>query len=469
MPTPEQRMKEQSGADAQAVKELGAAKLEKELMKLAHLSPIEYDKTRKNKAKELGLSVSVLDIEVKQRRLQEDTRQGQALQLESPEPWDEPVDGAPLVSALVGTLQKYIVADTDVLAVVAFWALHAHSYQSAVHTPRLNITAPEKGCGKTLVLDLLEHLTPKAMRTENLSSAVMFRLVDSQQPTLLIDEYDTFLRDSEDMRGALNAGWQRGGKHLRCEGDKYEVRAFRTFAPVALAGIKGLPSTLHDRSILIRMTRDTKVEVSGIQHFDSRHTQDLKVLNRQAARWATDNIQALTHADPGMPDGFFNRVADRWRHLFAIADIIGGDWPAKLRGIAAVMESGDSQDSIGVMLLQDIQTILNDRDRITSESLTEELLKLENSPWPEYGRQQKPITKNKVARLLGSFGIKPKQLWICGTNHRGYELAQFRDAFDRYLRPVLPTQSARTLERSQGAGSSTLAVEITASRDEEVF
>jgi hypothetical protein len=35
------------------------------------------------------------------------------------------------------------------------------------------------------------------------------------QPTLLIDEADTFLRDNEDLRGVLNSGHRHGGSVLR--------------------------------------------------------------------------------------------------------------------------------------------------------------------------------------------------------------------------------------------------------------
>ena len=412
-----------------------APSLEETLQALAELSPIDYEQIREEKAKELKFRVSVLDAEVEKRRPQQDNdkQQGRSVTLKSPEPWEEPVNGDAMIKDIGRLLARYIVAPKSTLVVIVFWVVHTHAFRTAVHSPRLNITAPEKGCGKTLVLDILEHLTPKAVRTENLSSAVMFRLVDGQQPTLLIDEYDSFLRDSEDLRGALNAGWQRGGQHLRCEGDKNEVRAFRTFAPVALAGIKGLPSTLHDRSILIRMKRATWTEVAKVEHFDSRHTEELDILCRQVARWAADNVANLQKGDPKMPEGFFNRVADRWRHLFAVADVVGGSWPAKLREIAQAFERQEGQESLGVMLLEDIRSLFTSGDRLTSEAVVEGLHKLDDRPWSEYGRTQKPITKAGVGRLLNGYGIKSKSLWISGETHRGYEISQFIDAFNRYL------------------------------------
>ena len=63
--------------------------------------------------------------------------------------------------------------------------------------------------------------------------------------------------DSQQRRFAqlVKLGYKRGGQALRCVGDDFEPRAFNVFAPVVLAGIGGLPGTLHDRSIVTRMER----------------------------------------------------------------------------------------------------------------------------------------------------------------------------------------------------------------------
>ena len=60
------------------------------------------------------------------------------------------------------------------------------------------------------------------------------------QPTLLIDEADSFLkrddgRDNEELRGILNAGHSRNGVVIRTVGEDFEPRAFKVFGPVAYA------------------------------------------------------------------------------------------------------------------------------------------------------------------------------------------------------------------------------------------
>lgn len=398
---------------------------------LATLSEFEYEKKRKDIAKEMGVRTSALDKEVKSRRTQSDEGQGQNVFLLTPEPWDDDVEGGELLSELMEVLSTHIVTNTENLLAISFWVLHAHTVNAFRYSTRLNITAPERGCGKTLVLDILQYLTPKALRTENISTAAMFRLMHAQQPTLLVDEYDSFLRNNEDLRGALNAGWQFGGQHLRCEGDNNQVKAYKTFGPVALAGIRALPPTLQDRSIVIRMKRATPVEALSIQPFNSRNTRTLDVLNQKAARWAKDNYQELLNHDPEMPDGFVNRKADRWHALFSIADLCG--WSQKARQAAIALEKGDAQESFGVLLLEDIKQVFVSIDPVTSVKLVEELHKLEDRPWSNYGRQQKPVTTTQVARLLKPFDISPSQIKFQDKNLRGYRSKDFADAFKRYL------------------------------------
>ena len=152
-----------------------------------------------------------------------------------------------------------------------------------------------------------------------------------------------------------------------------------------------------------------------------------------------------------------NRGADNWRPLLAIADIIGGEWPTLARRIAKEVIEEDS--SHRTQLLFDIKGVFEDQavDRITSADLCEVLGKMEDRPWPEWGRNGKPITPNALARQLSVFEIKPKtiRLDIGGGTAKGYLLEDFTDAFSRYRGSptVTPSQTNET-----GAFSDSLSV-----------
>jgi Protein of unknown function (DUF3631) len=57
---------------------------------------------------------------------------------------------------------------------------------------------------------------------------------------------------------------------------------------------------------------------------------------------------------------------------------------------------------------------------------------MEGRPWAEYSRGR-PLTKNKLPKLLKPFGITPITIRSNTTTKKGYHLNRFNDAFSRYM------------------------------------
>ena len=260
---------------------------------------------------------------------------------------------------------------------------------------------------------------------------------------MLVDEFDSFLKHSDDLRGAINAGHRRGGQMLRCEGDENEVRGFKTFAPVALAGIGNLPDTIADRSIPISMRRALPDE--SIRPFRSDRAHQERELCRQIARWVADNRSELEHHEPEVPDWMFNRQADNWRPLLAIADIVSDGWPERARAVAAtVCGNAGEETSVKVLLLTDIGKLFERYgvEQLESATIAQDLAEMDDRPWPEWGRAAKPITKAQIARQLKSFGISSGTIRDGHSTAKGYKLADLKDPLCRYggLQSVTPSQ-----------------------------
>jgi len=417
--------------------------------RLAALAPAEYDRCRESEATALGIRVTTLDAEVERLRRRtgadDSTLQGCAIDLPEVEPWPQPVDGVELLNAVSNNFLRYSALPPGAADAMTLWAAHSHCFEAFNFTPRLHITSPEKGCGKTTTLDVLAQIVPRPLATENLTSPVLFRVVEKRKPTVLADECDSWLRNDQELRSLLNAGHRRGGQALRCEGDNHEVRAFRVFGPAVLCGIGTLPGTLHDRSIVIRLERAKIGEIQ--ERFDSRRTDREQELCRKLARWCADNYHRLEACNPEMPDGAFNRLADNWRPFFAIAEVVGGDWPQRAAAAFDKLARRDDSEaqSIGAQLLSDIQEVFagmwplspdGERalsiERIFSRKLVECLYAMNDRPWAEANRG-KPITENWLARHLKRFGVHPTTLRIGTDRAKGYKKADFTDAFDRYV------------------------------------
>jgi putative DNA primase/helicase len=410
---------------------------EETLQRLAALPPLEYERVRKAEAEKLGCRrVSILDRLVNAKRLLSQSAsdlQGRTVNLPDVEPWPKPVNGAEVLNAVAETYSRYVALPAGAAHTLALWCAHVYCFFIFLCSPRLNVTSPEKSCGKTTLRDVTGTLVPKPLFTENLTVAVLFRVIDKHKPTLLADECDAWINDNEELRGLLNAGHRRGGQALRCEGDNNEVRAFAVFGPAVVCGIGSLPGTLHDRSIVIRLERAKPGEVR--QRFDPRHVEHEMELCRKLARFVADNMTALELSDPKLPDCAFNRLADNWRPLFAIAEIAGGDWPKHAADAFTKLTRSADVDAqgIGTMLLADIRDIFDriEDDPVSVADLVDALVEMEDRPWPEFSHG-KPITKVKFSRMLKRFGIVSTVKRKGETTFRGYDRAKFNDAFARY-------------------------------------
>jgi hypothetical protein len=149
-------------------------------------------------------------------------------------------------------------------------------------------------------------------------------------------------------------------------------------------------------------------------------------------------MEGIGAARPSLPEALNDREQDNWELLLAIADHCGGDWPGIARN-AAVSLSGAKDDTapLGGQLLDDVQEIVNTSAQehgVYSQVLLDRLLGMSERPWGECNRG-KPLTLNRLAKMLVAFGLKTKSLKIAGVVQRGCGIAELQAAFARYCTP----------------------------------
>lgn len=413
---------------------------EQAIARLVSLDPLRYEKARKTEAKRLGLRVQALDRLVEHPRgAAAPAAQGAALDLKLPEPWPEPLDGAPLLDELTGTFKRFVVLPPGAADALALWVLFAYLIDCFDVAPRLAVLSPEMRSGKTTLLRVLARLVPRPLLASNVTPAALFRVVEAARPSLLIDEMDSFVRHNEQLRGILNSGHERDAAYvLRCEGEDNEPRRFSTWAAIAMAAIRRLPATWQDRSIIVAMKRKHPNE--HIDRLTRAKLAGLGDLARKCARWTLDHIDALKNADPAIPLMLDDRAADNWRPLLAIADAAGGAWPKSARAAALVLSEHreEAEDSLRVRLLVDIKTVFEPTrpSEIGASELCEALCAIEAAPWATVSRGR-PLTPARLARMLKGFGISA----VKTAARNVYRTADFDDAFPRYV-PASPVQSS---------------------------
>jgi hypothetical protein len=425
------------GTDAllDLVENAGAAGLSVEghFIRCANLSPLEYQLTRKDLAKKLNINVSFLDDQVRALRRDNEEPEGPqgALGIEEIEPWPEPVVLPELLNDIARALGDYIAANAVTLDTATLWVAHSHILPMINVSPRLAAQAPGPGCGKTVTMEAIGNLVPRPLTAASITSAVVFRIIEEAQPTLLLDEADQMLADrSSPLIAILNSSHRKSSAYvLRTEevlpGTHTPVR-FSTWAPMMFAGIRELPPTLQDRSIVLRLSRAKPGEVK--KHLRDGKCDTLSECGQKLARWAED-LNALP--DVELPPTLTNRDGDNWRTLLAIAELAGGDWPARALEAAETAVKHQDQGLIST-LLKDIYDVFGEREQILSQELVDGLIGFDEKPYGELNRGRQ-ITTHWLSNQLTGVITKPTQTMRVGKDRKkGYWRAAFNDAWERY-------------------------------------
>jgi Protein of unknown function (DUF3631) len=368
------------------------------------------------------------------------------------EPWTEPVDVGELLQGIDVKLGKHVVLQQHQRMAVTLWTAMAWVHNDiAVHSPILTATSAEIGSGKTELLNVVARLVPRPSINVEMTGPSLFRFVDAQKPTLIIDEADDLFVRKSDLKHIINASWTRGTKiprQVKIDGVFVTV-FFDPFCPKALGLLgKNLPRALKSRGIEIRMVPKRADET--VQPFE--HTDDFEfaVLRRQLARFAADNAKTLKDTQPAFPPGMNNRVQMNWKLLLAIAELAGGLWLQQAREAAERLTRSGRQPSDGVHLLAAFAD--SGKIEITSEDVVTEFCRNPLDIWATYNRGSK-ITQRQVAILLDAYDIHPISLHPTkrkNLSRQGYKLSQFTDAFARYLpeHPIIQSSLAVAKRRS---------------------
>lgn len=360
-----------------------------------------------------------------------------------PEHWKDPINHVDLINEIVRFLNKYIVLPEGADIAIALWICHAHCLNAFELSPILQIKSPSKGCGKSVLLGIVGKLLPLNISSGDVSSASMFRLIDKSQASICIDEADVSVNGNNDFTKLLNSSYlKETARVLRCSGNDHNPRSFSSWGPKVVAGIGNLRDTIESRSIQINMRRKTCQDKVG-RYSVIGCREEMRVLHSKLARFAHDCTEDLSLADPKVPESLGDRQADNWRPLLAIADLARGEWPDKARRAAIALCKGTmDEEGIEEMLLYDLRDMFakENEPKVFSQKIINFLKKLEDRPWPEYINGQ-PITPPQLAKILGRFGIKPKNVKIKGITKKGYFVADFKDSFTRYLSATGATDS----------------------------
>jgi putative DNA primase/helicase len=358
------------------------------------------------------------------------------------EPAALPVLGEELYRDLIATIQRFIYLSDAAAAAVTLWVINAHLFAALGpdkypfnYLPILAVTSPTRRCGKSRLLELLGRLCPRPLRSSNASPAALYHAIETEHPTVLLDEFDSVNPQArDDLKNILNGSFERGQAVLRMQGEgaAMEVKRFDLFGPVAVAAIAHLPPTVIDRSIFINLDRKPPgVEVDRMR---GEALAELTHLASQSARWAADNA---TEVRPGveLPNQLCDRTQDVWECVLTIAYALGPEPEREARRAAVVLAatSPRQDDDLGEELLRDLAALADQwGEHVTPSAIVAALNALSDRPWSDLGRAG--ITTSRLGRMLRRFGVTTGVRWLGdGRTERSYDMRALQNLFGLYL------------------------------------
>jgi Protein of unknown function (DUF3631) len=354
--------------------------------------------------------------------------------------------GALILNEVNVFLRRFVAYPSQAARIAhLLWIAHTHLMEVWDSTPRIAFLSPEPGSGKSRALEATEPLVPRPVEAVNVTVSYLFRKVGAGEgrPTILFDEIDTVFgpraKENEEIRGLLNAGHRKGAVAGRCvtRGKQVFTEEIPAYCAVALAGLGGLPDTILSRCVVVRMKRRAPGE--QVEPYRRRiNGPEGEKIREHLAAWAQEVAGKVVF--PEMPITIEDRNADVWEALLAVADAAGGVWPSLARKAAnyLIAESCQSTPSLGIQLLADLRIVFGSLAVMSTDGILNALKDLEDSPWRDL--RGKPLDSRGLSNRLRQYGIGPKTLRIGESTPRGYERADFVDAWTRYL-PRAPAES----------------------------
>ena len=323
---------------------------------------------------------------------------------------------------------------------VAVWGLATYFHRLFLTFPRLLLLG-ERGCGKSKVLTVLQAVAWNASLSLTPTPAVLYRLTHETRPTQLLDECEGLAgNDRQDILAIVNSGYKRGGNVPRCEGErKKQVEFFEVYAPLALAGIKGVNATTEDRAIPIVMQRGTNR--SRINAEIDQTATTFTHIRSACYRLLLTRWEAVAKAYECVPfpEWLNSRARELWKPLLAVAQVADQETDLELtRDLLALarehVEDRSDLSEEGEAVLAALAERLCDTETIIVHpgDLGEDLKK-------RLGWREAP-TPERIAGWLRRLGFKRTKK---GSKGAQYEIRaeQFREVMARLIPETTVTLS----------------------------
>jgi hypothetical protein len=282
----------------------------------------------------------------------------------------------------------------------------------------------EYGTGKTRMCDLLQALAFNPINSSNISSATIFRIIESRRATVLLDESEDLSNTpkGKEITNMLLAGTGKGGEVFRQQknsDDSYDTTSFQLFSPKVIANITGIDLA----PMLSRIIRITMLAIKPDKNLADREIdqEDLNwtLIRDQLYRLCLVRFKEVIQVKENLPEhGLSARNLGIWKGILTIASLVDEEvWKSVLsyahknKEVIEAEIANNQDDSKG--LLVKVLSLMNGMPLLTIRS--EDLM---NRLAPNFYF----TTLKDMSNKLSKYDLHTKDVRVDNKTYRGYVL-----------------------------------------------
>jgi len=311
---------------------------------------------------------------------------------------------------IVDFYKEYIeFQDQRTYSLFAIWSLGTHIFDIFRSYPYLYLIGVKAG-GKSKVLTMTSLFVKDALFTAGISPAALYRKIEKERPTVLMDEVESLSKESsDDLRLIAQAGYKKGGKVTRCVGKNFEPKDFEIYSPKAFASIN-VPNDIFESRcipIIMRRTMNRKIANKEIK-IEDNFWKNYNVACKGCIERVKDIIKKVYEKIED--EKLFGRDWELWKPLLSIAKVISDDVYNELREYALDISKQRKEDESDTVKISIVRCLLEiaDKDEWYSNKQILELVK-KDFEW---------MTAQRLGYHLKALGFKSK----ARGSGKGYDL-----------------------------------------------
>ena len=262
------------------------------------------------------------------------------------------------------------------------------------------------------------------INSANISSASVFRLIESRRSIILLDESEDLISTerTKDIRNMLLAGTGKSGETFRQEksaNESFRTQSYKVFSPKVIANIAGIEIPALQSRVIRVTTLGTKNKAKQNREVSQEDKKWERVRNILYYLCLSRFEEVITMRESLPPHEFSGRTLGIWSGIFTIASLVGTEVWEEMKSYAS--EDKDRIDT-GIEEVSEEPTLILSRLaemveeesplRISPEQLLYELREFDVS------------SKRDLALKLGRFGLHTRVLSIDGHGARYYVLVK---------------------------------------------